>query len=137
MKKINCILLIDDNMADNEFHKIIIKKSGVCDDVRVVTDGKKALEYLENTGKKNQPELFPLPELIYLDINMPGMNGFEFLEAYKKTAEKLHSKVVIVMLTTSLNNIDQIRAEASGEVDEFEIKPLTEDSLKNTIEKYF
>lgn len=137
MKKLSCILLIDDNLADNEFHKIIIKKLGVCDDVRVVNDGKKALEYLENTNKQKPSEFLPLPELIYLDINMPGMNGFEFLEAYKKTAEKLHAKVVIVMLTTSLNNIDQIRAEASGEVDEFQIKPLTEDSLKNVIEKYF
>ena len=65
------------------------------------------------------------------------MNGFEFLEEYKKLEEKLKSKVVIVMLTTSLNPDDRERALATKEVTEFQNKPLTIETLNEIIEKYF
>ena len=137
MKKINCILLVDDNPADNEFHTIIIRRADVCSHIKVVTDGRKALDYIIKSGEPNQLEAFPKPELIYLDINMPRMNGFEFLEAYKILDEKLKSKIVIMMLTTSLNPDDKERAVATNEVTEFQNKPLTIAMLQETIEKYF
>jgi CheY-like chemotaxis protein len=138
MKKVNCILLIDDNPADNDFHKIIIKEANICDHIEVVLNGLEALEYIrksadsENDGKK-----FPKPNIIFLDINMPRMNGFEFLDEYKKLDEKLKSEVVIVMLTTSLNPDDAKRAKENSEVKEFQNKPLTVESLKDVVDKYF
>lgn len=137
MKKINCILLIDDNPADNEFHSIKIRKSGICNHIQIANSGQKALEYLIKSGAANQSELLPKPDLIYLDINMPGMNGFEFLEAYKKLDVQLKSKILIIMLTTSLNPGDRERALANAEVNEFQNKPLTVEMLQETIEKYF
>jgi CheY-like chemotaxis protein len=137
MKKINCILLVDDNPADNEFHKIKIMKAGVTNYIKVVTSGQAALDYLAKAGEPTNSETFPKPDLIYLDINMPGMNGFEFLEEYKKLEEKLKSKVVIIMLTTSLNPDDRERALATHEVTEFQNKPLTIEILHEIIEKYF
>ena len=137
MKKINCILLIDDSPADNEFHKIKIMKADVCNHIQIVTRGQKALEYIIKAGEPNQSESFPTPDLIYLDINMPGMNGFEFLEEYKKLDNKLKSKVVIIMLTTSLNPDDREKAIATEEVTDFQNKPLTVEILHETIEKYF
>lgn len=68
---------------------------------------------------------------------MPGMNGFDFLEEYKKLDAKLKSKVVIVMLTNSLNPDDQKRALASKEVSEFQNKPLSIKTLQDIIMKYF
>ena len=68
---------------------------------------------------------------------MPRMNGFEFLEEYKKLDESLKSKVLIVMLTTSLNPEDRKRAMAFGEVNEFQTKPLSIEVLKEIIEKHF
>ena len=136
MKKINCILLVDDNPADNEFHKIIISDSQVCNSVKIATSGAKALDYLVKSGDGGQED-FPKPDLIFLDINMPGMNGFEFLEEYHSLDEKLKSKIVIIMLSTSLNPDDAEKARQIKEVTEFMNKPLMVDTLKETIEKYF
>src|SRR3569832_787177 len=100
MKKINCILLVDDNPADNEFHKIIINESDVCDQVKIATNGRNALDYLIRSGKEGAVD-FPKPDLIFLDINKPGMNGFEFLDEYHKLDANLKSRIVIIMLSTS------------------------------------
>ena len=106
MKKVNCILLIDDNEADNVFHKIRITKADVTNHIEVATSGNAALDYIKKAGEPGQAETNPKPDIIFLDINMPGMNGFEFLEEYKKLDERLKSKVIIVMLTNSLGSTD-------------------------------
>lgn len=137
MKKVNCILLVDDSPADNEFHRIHLTKAGVCNHIRVAYDGAMALEYIENSAKKGNESDYPKANLIFLDINMPRVNGFEFLEAYQKLDEKLKSEIVIVMLTTSLNPDDEKRAMATKEVTEFHSKPLTDRSIKEIIENYF
>ncbi len=137
MKKINCILLVDDNPADNEFHKIKITEAGVCNHIRFAYDGAMALEYIQNSAKDGNEEEYPKADLIFLDINMPRVNGFEFLEAYQQLDPKLKSEVVIVMLTTSLNPDDHVRAMNTKEVTEFHNKPLTEKSVRDLIELYF
>lgn len=137
MKKINCILLVDDNPADNQFHKIRITKADVTKHTMIVTSGSAALDYIIKSGEASQSESYPKPDLILLDINMPGMNGFEFLEEYKKLDERLKSKVIIVMLTNSLNPDDQKRAMETKEISEFQNKPLSVKTLQETIEKYF
>lgn len=137
MKKVNCILLIDDNRADNEFHKINIRKAGVSDNVKIANGGEKALDYLDACAKNDHSVESPKPNIIYLDINMPGMDGFEFLQEYAKLDERLKSQVVIIMLTTSLNPDDQKRAMAFNEVTEFQNKPLTVEVIQATVEKYF
>ena len=95
--KLKCIMLIDDNPDDNFFHEREIKKS----DFEIVVIKKNsavaALEYL----KANKEVAFKLPDLIFLDINMDGMDGWEFLKEYNLLAKELQSKVVIIMLTTS------------------------------------
>jgi CheY-like chemotaxis protein len=134
MKKVNCILLIDDNPADNHFHKIIIEEADVCNHIKVSLNGTEALDYIRKSGTSDE---FPKPNIIFLDINMPRMNGFEFLEEYKKLDEKLKSEVVIVMLTTSLNPDDAKKAKENTVVKEFQNKPLTVESLNAVVEKYF
>jgi CheY-like chemotaxis protein len=134
---INCILLVDDNPADNEFHKIIISDAHVCNKVKVATNGKSALEYIIKSGSGADPEAFPKPDLIFLDINMPGMNGFEFLNEYHNLDEKLKSKIVIIMLSTSLNPDDSEKAQKIKEVTEFMNKPLMAETLRATVDKYF
>lgn len=137
MKNINCILLIDDNPADNRFHEIRIRKANICKYIKIATSGREALDYLLKSGDEKNSESFPKPDLIFLDINMPGMNGFEFLEEYHKLEDRLKSKVVIVMLTNSLNPDDQKRAMSIKEVAEFQNKPLSVKTLQETVEKYF
>ena len=137
MKKINCILLVDDDESDNYFHKMVIQDAGVCNQIKVATDGRNALDYIKKSGKANHSQELPKPNIIFLDINMPGMNGFEFLEEYQKLDENLKSEIVIVMLSTSVNPDDYKKAMGFEEVREFHNKPLTVELLQETEEKYF
>jgi CheY-like chemotaxis protein len=133
MKTVNCILLIDDNEADNEFHSRAIKKSGVCQCVEVANGGQKALDYLLRSGTAESPT----PDLIFLDINMPGMNGFEFLEEYNQLDPAKKSKMVVFMLTSSLLPDDKEKAEKTGYISAFLPKPLTAKMVGEIIDKYF
>lgn len=135
MKKINCILLVDDNEADNEYHKIIIDESGVCNQIRVAEDGVMALEYIKNSANPDLELEYPKPDLIFLDINMPRLNGFEFLKEYNKLDRK--PIATFVMLTTSLNPDDQKKAESFKEVQGFDHKPLTVEMLHKILQKFF
>ncbi len=137
MKKINCILLIDDNEDDNEYHEMVIKIANVCNEVRFAENGIKGLEYIKNSGDPKLEADYPRANLIFLDINMPRMNGFEFLEAYHQLDDSLKAEAVICMLTTSLNPEDRRRALAMNEVSDFQEKPLTTEMIDRIMTKYF
>ena len=93
-QRLNCILLIDDNDADNNYHKNIIEEMDIAYSVQIAENGLEAIKLLSN---KNVVQ----PDLIFLDVNMPKMNGWEFLEAYKKM--NYNSQIMIVILTNSQN----------------------------------
>lgn len=133
--KLNCILLVDDDEPTNFLNRMILQDVDCAENVEVVESGNEALKYLENaTGKDGNS---PLPELIFLDINMPAMNGWEFLEQYSTLDKQHKANVVIVMLTTSLNPDDREKASSMPDVSGFETKPLNPEKLKSILEKYF
>ena len=129
-KRLNCILLIDDDSSDNFIHKMIIKNMDIADHIDVALNGEEGLKYLlrDNT---------PVPEIIFLDINMPKMNGWEFMEEYKKLDESRRSKIVIGMLTTSFNPDDKSKSKFTTDIESFNNKPLTEEMLSQIIDKHF
>lgn len=132
-RNLNCIMLVDDNPDDNFFHEREIKKDHLAAKVVVKKSGIEALEYL-----KSMEDITRLPpDLIFLDINMPGMNGWEFLEEYSLLDNKLHSDVLIIMLTTSDNPDDEVRSRAWRNVSDYIIKPLTKEKMKVIVNKYF
>jgi CheY-like chemotaxis protein len=138
MKKLNCILLVDDDETTNFFNKHLLNKLGVADKIQVTQNGQDALDYLTNQGKyEGNQGGNPIPDLILLDINMPVMNGFEFLEAYNKLDEENKSKAVICMLTTSLHQNDMEKAESYDQLSDYLYKPLNADNINAVIEKYF
>ena len=132
-KRIQCILLVDDDPDDNYIHQLVIADWGRCEAVRVVENGPEALTYLTNTTAPN----YIRPEVVLLDINMPGMNGFEFLDEYHQLPDNLKSHVVVMMLTTSLNPADEGRAEQFGEVTGYRNKPLTKAMLDEVVVQHF
>jgi len=128
--KLKCILLIDDDDDDNFFHKMVIDEMNITEHVQVAYNGLEALDFLKDESK-------PRPDLVFLDINMPKMNGWEFLEANKKLTEGQKAKFMVVMLTTSSNPEDKKRAQQYAEVGDFNPKPLTKETLKVILERYF
>ena len=126
-------MLIDDNYDDNFFHEREIKKNNPQTIVISKNTGLEALEYLKSKKDTNHIQ----PNLIFLDINMPGMNGWEFLKEYNSLNKKLRNQVMIIMLTTSDNPDDKERSKTWKFISDFTTKPLTHEIMDNIIKKYF
>ncbi|UII18978.1 response regulator [Fulvivirga ligni] len=128
-RKLNCIMLIDDNAYDNELHEMEIEETGKVEKIITYRSAEKALDYLKNNLDKPDNT----PQLILLDINMPGMNGWDFLEEY----EQLNLEtIVVVMLTTSINQDDQNKANSIESIRDYLNKPLTTYNFINLLKKH-
>ena len=131
--KLKCILLVDDDEPTNFLNTTVINQMNCSETVVSMDSGLKALAYL-TTKVEDQ---YPQPDLMFLDVNMPAMDGWQFLEAYEKLTEAQRSRLVVVMLNTSINPDDEEKAKSNPLVDGFENKPLTGEELKDIIRKYF
>lgn len=132
-RKLNCILLIDDDQPTNFFNELVIKEANCAEKVVTFQTGAAALEFL-CTKKEGT---YPQPDLILLDINMPAMNGWEFLTEYEQLSSEQRGNIVIIMLTTSLNPDDVDKAKEFSDISDFKNKPLAADVLQEILEKYF
>jgi CheY-like chemotaxis protein len=131
MPKVNCILLIDDDNINNFINERLIRKLNVTNEVKIALNGEDGLEYIKKNCSDDHKSC---PELILLDINMPVMNGFDFIRAFENLSIKNKSKVKIIILTTSRNNKDVEILKSLGNF-EFINKPLTEEKLFNCLAK--
>jgi len=96
------------------------------------SDGEEALNFLINNFNKNQK----LPDVIFLDINMPIMDGFQFMEEYGKIKSRLSKKTVIYMVSSSVDPIDIEKAKRISDVSDYIIKPIEPGKLKNVMEDF-
>ncbi len=139
MKKItglDCIILVDDDKITNFINKKVIKRADLDVAIKVNSSVTEALNYLK--GMSQHPiEEYPRPGIIFLDINMPGMNGWDFIDEYKKLPEKQKKRIIIAMLTTSINPDDENAANQIPEINMYLKKPLTVEKLESTIKDYF
>lgn len=127
---IDTVLLIDDNPSDNFLHRLVVEEAKVANEVVEFARATEALEFLRTRERED-------PCLIFLDINMPYMNGFEFLEEYERLDRERKRHVVVLMLTTSLHFEDQRRASAAPDIREVLNKPLTVEEVSRIADNYF
>ena len=120
------VLLVDDSEIDNFINSKLITKTHFAKETVEKLSGSAALEYLKTECKKAES----LPEVIFLDIMMPVMDGFGFLEEYEKLPDLIRDKCKIIMLSSSESFKDLNRANSSRLVNKFLNKPLSEKALE-------
>ncbi len=125
-KPIDLVMLVDDNDTDNFISKRIIEITEFANRVEVKNSGKSALDYLAEN--ENRPE--NLPNIIFLDINMPVVDGFVFLYEFEKFRELVRTKCKVIILSSSDNKRDIDKIVNNNYVIKFITKPLTETSLE-------
>lgn len=122
---IDTILLVDDNETDNFIHKRVIELNHFAKNIIIKNSGKSALEYLQ----QNQDNPSAIPNVIFLDINMPIVDGFVFLFEYESFPDSIKNKSKVVILSSSDNKKDIDRIVDNDYVVHFLTKPLSDESL--------
>jgi CheY-like chemotaxis protein len=124
------VLLVDDDYINNFMNELLLQDMQIADEIITLTNGQDALKYIKHTSEKGVAN----PELILLDINMPVMNGFEFLEELNKLHFPALDLTSVVMLSSSYNTKD-VEAARQYNVAAYYNKPLTEDKLQDLMKK--
>ena len=128
-KKFKRVMVIDDNEIDRYIANRNITRYSFAEEVITMESSRNALNFLESL--KDKPE--ELPQLIFLDIRMPEIDGFGFLEEYEKLPDTVKQNCIIMMLTTSLNPTDHERAKNNQYVNRFLNKPLDKEKIDSLI----
>jgi len=127
-KKYNYLLLIEDNKALSFLNKVTLTKLDIAKEVIIAENGKEALKVITQHG---------IPELIFLDINMPIMNGWEFLDAYKKIDTSMDKSVITLSTGFSLNTQEQELATKKYNITNFCNKTLNKSVILDLINNSF
>ena len=126
-KQLKRILLVDDSEATNAMNVYLFNRLNAAEQIDVAVNGAEAIDYLTAQDANGE---YPRPELIVLDLNMPVMNGLEFLQAYRELEEDIKGGIIIIMLTTSMLESDQKSARGFQSVVGYQSKPLTLDKAQ-------
>lgn len=133
LSKYKKVMLVDDNEVDLKINSKIISLSKLFDETILCQSGEEALSYLS----KHVDDVGNLPDFILLDIQMPEMDGFEFLDIYKKFPASVKDKCLIAILSSTLDFGDIKKAEANPYVIKLLKKPLFPQELEKLLHKYF
>lgn len=124
--RIDLVVLVDDNEADNVFHEVVISRAGFGGQVRAFEEGALALQFLATLPADTAC-------VVLLDINMPGMDGWTFAQQARPLLAA-RPAVMLVMLTSSSSAADRDRAAARAEIDGFLTKPLARDTVRELLD---
>lgn len=127
---LNHIVLVDDNETTSFLNNRLLGRLAIADKISTFSRADEAFEMLwSNTAS-------PAPDLVFVDLKMPGVSGFEFLELYNALPQLVQDKTVMAVLTTSMHGADTARVAKYPNV-EYLTKPLTEEKMRKLLEKRF
>jgi CheY-like chemotaxis protein len=125
MKPIEILALVDDDDTFVFITKKIIEKNSDVKEIKTFSNGLDALNYL----KENINDSYQLPEVIFLDLSMPIMDGWQFLDGFVNIESPNAKKIIIYICSSSISPYDVDRAKSISAVTDYIIKPITKDKL--------
>jgi len=131
-EKLNCLLLIDDDHINNFIVTTKLNSISLVEEIHCVENGHEALSFIKDCITTNPSKI---PSLIFLDINMPVMDGWEFLDEFQKFDESLISQMHIYMVSSSVYNEDIERSKKYPSVKMFISKPLVKEKIEEIIKQ--
>lgn len=131
MQKLGCVLLIDDSEADNFIHTRRLNKMNLADDIVVRTNGQEGIRYF------TEEDAVARPDILFLDINMPVMDGWEFLDRYQQLPAEQRARLTVLMIASSVSDGDHERANGYTCIDSRQTKPLTREKVRELLEEHF
>lgn len=127
--KYNIVMLLDDNELDNFINQKTIEATYFANKIYVNTGSKSAIEFLKNIEITSSENFNIFPEVIFIDINLPMIDGFQFLEMLRSSFPKKYQTIKLVILTSSVSQGDKERAKKISKDIIFLNKPLTQEAL--------
>ncbi len=127
--KFHTVMLVDDNEIDNLINQKMIEAADISAHIFTHSGARSAIEFLKNVEKLSEIVQNALPDVIFLDIDMPLMDGFQFLDEFEKMAESTKAHCKIIMLTSSINPQDVNKSKKYSYVKKYINKPLTQENL--------
>ena len=122
------VFIIDDDSIHQRIAQIMIEKHGLFDDYKSYTEAEQALNFL----RENQNNPSALPDVILLDLNMPVVDGWDFLEIFEGIYQNLKKQIRIFIVTSSVDEKDKLRSQTYSSVKGFISKPLSPDIIRST-----
>ncbi|TPE42822.1 response regulator [Pontibacter mangrovi] len=132
---LNLVLLVDDDETTNYLNERLLREMQVAKEIRALKNGKEALEYLTQIGKGKLDN--KRPDLIFLDIKMPVMDGFSFLDEYHKVNQDDQNPIIILMLTSSASFYDLEKLKKYNKVRRHFSKALTKHDVYEIMNEFF
>lgn len=129
MNSVKNLLLIDDDEIFTFMTKKIIERTNLAEQIKIFENGKDAIDFLKSVVNK----LELLPEVIFLDLSMPVMDGWGFLEEYILLKPKFGKKITLYIISSSVSPRDHERAKTYSEVSDFIIKPMSKEKFIDII----
>jgi CheY-like chemotaxis protein len=126
------ILLVDDDRVFNFLSEKVISRLGVARNIQTASNGMEALDIINRDGG----DAVQAPDVIFLDLNMPVMNGFQFLERFNNLNLTDRDKIVIIVVSSSADPRDLDKIKALG-IRYYINKPVTEEAVRNILQEAF
>ena len=129
--RLHKVVLIDDNETTNFLNQRLLNRLGVTEEIVVFTDAAAGVKHLWGADAPRT-----MPELVFVDLRMPGLDGVEFLEQYQQQTTPVRERTKLVVLTTSMMPADRARVAAYAGVD-YLVKPLSREKIERLLAEHF